>query len=666
MPTLQEQMLNYERIPRLNETQNEESAPSMKGVKKRTTIVYWMMSALAALPSLLQVLFGVPVPGKLSACLLGLLVPGGGFLATGNFFLIAVGIAVGFLCIKVGFMRMSVGDKSWTVAIWAAGLLGGLAAPTRLPFYSPFVVIAAAALLWGWFVRKDRLYYRSLHQQRTRREAELEDAVRELDEAVERSKALTEYFSDEMDEEALRAARTLFDITTNPIGDYSALTAPKWTMNEFRYQLCYTGYSLLLMQNRFTPNFKGYLDHSMRYLIEGFTTPQSCAYWKTLAVGGHGSLDLDPISPRMHDNIMLKGWIAPVLMGYRANMGGTAFTEKECLRFDPYYGKGPHKTYNYDEGSLAQVMYNDFEYWDKRLFMSIPCEPHLTFTVCNVLPMIGLIMHARSTGSHYAETLYERFIHVLQQDMCEVNGDSTVRKNVLLGLNWVPDMNFPRGVPMQMMLTSLLHAVYPGLARRHYAIMRHESFVIDENGAASIKGIDWNKMGENSAGMSSVLVLLAMAQLTALEFGDYEMAAALKKSEATALRVSKNPNKLEVQDGSMFALAQFCGTRWARQNGWRELTWNGQPKDGPILAECRYPDVLVARAASTNGADLALVLYNGTEAAMQRLAFEALAPGGAYRVEQTGETFTADTSGKAMLNVMVDGRTPLHIVPCKA
>ena len=68
---------------------------------------------------------------------------------------------------------------------------------------------------------------------------------------------------------------------------------------------------------------------------------------------------------------------------------------------------------------------------------------------------------------------------------------------------------------------------------------------------------------------------------------------------------------------------------------------------GPVLTECQYPDVLVAKARSHDGHGLELVLYNGKEPGVQTLKIEKLQPGNSYHVQETNESFTADEEGRA-------------------
>ena len=79
---------------------------------------------------------------------------------------------------------------------------------------------------------------------------------------------------------------------------------------------------------------------------------------------------------------------------------------------------------------------------------------------------------------------------------------------------------------------------------------------------------------------------------------------------------------------------------------------------GPLLAECKFPEVLVAKAYSHDSKSLDLVLYNGKSAGKQALGFERLVPNAKYQLS-SGESLVADSTGKASVDVKLDGRTQI-------
>jgi hypothetical protein len=85
---------------------------------------------------------------------------------------------------------------------------------------------------------------------------------------------------------------------------------------------------------------------------------------------------------------------------------------------------------------------------------------------------------------------------------------------------------------------------------------------------------------------------------------------------------------------------------------------------GPLLAEADYPAVLVAKACS-DGTDLDLVLYPGRSAGAQRVGIERLRPGAEYRLREGGRErlVRADETGRARLDLALDGRTEVRLQP---
>ncbi len=70
---------------------------------------------------------------------------------------------------------------------------------------------------------------------------------------------------------------------------------------------------------------------------------------------------------------------------------------------------------------------------------------------------------------------------------------------------------------------------------------------------------------------------------------------------------------------------------------WVKMSTQGPPpnvRNGPILEEASFPEVLVAKAYSQDGASLDLVLYPGKDAGVFRLGFKNLRPGEQYDLNE--------------------------------
>lgn len=158
----------------------------------------------------------------------------------------------------------------------------------------------------------------------------------------------------------------------------------------------------------------------------------------------------------------------------------------------------------------------------------------------------------------------------------------------------------------------------------------------------------------------------AMIMDSAREFGDYDSADAAQRALDQDCGRSNEGGILRYSKMSNLSNITAVRARIHRRNDFRNTVMQGPPETslrGPILADAKYPDVLVARAFS-DGDDLELVLYPGSESTSQQIHVDRLRPGTTYMMRNGAEhSFTADSSGSASLDVELHGRTPVHIVP---
>ena len=158
--------------------------------------------------------------------------------------------------------------------------------------------------------------------------------------------------------------------------------------------------------------------------------------------------------------------------------------------------------------------------------------------------------------------------------------------------------------------------------------------------------------------------IMSNLEMLAAEYGDIEVVEGLRKAERICLEESKDPRYFRYKDVNMVVMANFVIARLLEQGDWKDLILRGPAETaitGPQLTDCAFPQVLVARAVS-NGDDLDLVLYNGEDSGEQEITVEQLDKSGRYMDECSGQVFTADENGKAVLRIMLSGRTPVHIV----
>ena len=147
-------------------------------------------------------------------------------------------------------------------------------------------------------------------------------------------------------------------------------------------------------------------------------------------------------------------------------------------------------------------------------------------------------------------------------------------------------------------------------------------------------------------------------------YGDKEIVDGLRRAEDIYLERSKDPRYFRFKDVPLVVMANFAIARFMQQGDWQDMALRGPAETaftGPLLTGCAFPQVLVAKCMS-HGDDLDMVLYNGEDSGEQELTVEQLAPGCEYLEEHSGMRLRADDSGRLVFRLMLDGRTPVHLV----
>ena len=207
--------------------------------------------------------------------------------------------------------------------------------------------------------------------------------------------------------------------------------------------------------------------------------------------------------------------------------------------------------------------------------------------------------------------------------------------------------------------------IFPGLSKRCYAQIREHEIEF-RDGVACLKHRPWEKVMNMFTRRPDPSLQIALLQITAVEYGDTELVEGLRKAEKIYLSKSKEPGSFKFKDVNPLTMAYYAFSRISKKGYWSDVILRGMPETaftGPVLSECGYPDVVPAKAAS-NGDDLDLVLYNGSEPGKQRIVLERLKPAARYSVNAGEQTFTSGADGKAELDVYLDGRTEVKIALC--
>jgi hypothetical protein len=624
-------------------------------LRRRALCVWAAVWCLGALPSVLRMLFDIPVPPALEVFGWGLWLPGAGFVAVGGWWLLVVPVVLGLSSIAVLVWSLS-GMLLAPLALWLGTALWAAAVADDAVFQHAhwLVPVLSAAYVLRKVLR------------------ERQQLVREAVQGAARACALPALLADlqqrataardpqELDTTQLAAARYLFDLTLQPVGELKGFThIDNIQSASLRYQLNYCSYALAAMQCRYTPNFHGYLNQAQRFAIESLALPQVCGYWKWEYLWGRLRWNPDPVGTL--DNVMLTGWSQVALTTYAANTGDLRYQQSSALAFKPL--RNGQRTYPHSAHTFTESIIANWQHSPTALYA---CEPHWVFPLCNAYAYAGLVPYDRVNGTSHAADHHARLLNQLEADFLLPNGEARPVLSTLTGWSWLGH-NFPPHVRMVFLLqlSRVAHAFHPGYARRWYLMAREECIQLDPAGRLTLLRLTWEELidaGHYRKGPGYFLSLLAQ---TAREHGDEAIAdAALREIELRLTR-SATPGVLAYEGVSTLTNINIALACLAGPSDWQHLIFRGPAAatlQGPVLTDVRYPDVLVA-AAHGDVHGLNLVLYAGRDAGPQTLRIERLQPKSRYRVEgasppqfETGEGQTSTT-----LTAMLHGRTIVQL-----
>lgn len=647
----------WSEIPTIDQTGPKEgiNGSVMHRIHNRTRIVYACMVLIGICLNALN-WCGISVQAKICAFGMGLIVPGGGLIALGTWWSILLGIFCAYLWYKIGFRILDMfGGIVAVVGIWLIGALPSIFIDIHPHWSLTVLSLLTAVILFSIFEYKVHVFYKRLRKKRKENIDNFNNLLNDY-EQYSKSTLLSED-ERELDEEGLRAVRYIFDKTVRENGDYEGFDDKLLfsSLAAFRYQFSSLGYVLLLLQCKYMPNFRGYLSQAMQFCIDGFTDPRTCSYWRWESLMGYFKYHCNPIDD---SNIMLSGWMLPVVTGYGANTHDRSFEQPGSLKFRV----NKKKIYPYNVKETVECLHKQ---WINHKFPAylIPCEPNIAFPICNAYGLLGLLIYDRDHGTKYSEDVLDEFYKNLISEFCEIDGSIAPRRQYLFGLRFMPPTQLI-DMPINDMSLAIEYApIFPGLAKRCYMLARERALKIGDDGLAYMKGAEWSSIVDMGTKAKNPGMVLGMLEMAAVEHGDLEMLAALRKTEARYLEKSKDPKILKYRNVSVVSMSNLIYSCIARKGDWHDTILKGPGEtafSGPVLESCDYPDVLVAKAIS-HGDDLSLVLYNGCQPGIQTLELANLQPTKTYSIQGSGETVVADVAGKAKLKVMLDGRTEIRI-----
>jgi hypothetical protein len=514
------------------------------------------------------------------------------------------------------------------------------------------VPIAAAGGVAGAIAARERAHQAALVR-RERRNAHLRDVAERARRDPATPRRLPEpQVEPELTPDELALARFALDRALQPVDEWSGFDKiEQFQTSSVRYQVTTLGHVLSTLQYARMPAFHGYLSQAQRNLIDKWQERICWAYWAKESTWGHLRYNPDPV-PR--DNIMLTGWLTYQIASYVSNTGDTHYSEPGSITFRHPRGQ----EYRYDLHALTRALADNFERSDFTLY---PCEPNWIYALCNGYGVLPLPMHDRMFGTTYSERLLPAFRRGFEQEFLSVDGRTIGIRSSMTGLT-IPAMT---SILSDAAVIWQLAPVFPDLARGLWETVRHEWVRLPEKGPVEIEMRGWDKI---DTGNYRRVPATAFAAITwaAKEMGDMELAQRLLTDAEAILDPVVEGGVKHYRRASTLSTACMLGATAAGAYSHRQRVARGMPQSwqiGPVLDECAYPEVLVARAVS-DGNDLRVVLRPGVAPGRQQVAIAALLPEQRYDVRGAViEELVAGRDGRAALDVDLDGRVELTITP---
>lgn len=582
---------------------------------------------------------------------LGLALPGGGLFHAGHPWwgataLVAVALAV-FAWWAAGPTVLP--PVAWLLtAVLPALTLDAPAGATTSATTSAVVVLAVVPALTALAV----LVHTGRHASQRRRGAALNRRLAEVRLPVTGAPS---YPMDvpvvEHSDEDLRRLRAALDTALQPADSWEGFThLDQFREGALRYQLNALGYGLSMAQFTRTPAFRGYLAEAQRNTIDKVLQRKVWGYWALENAWGNLRRDKDPIP--VGENVMLTGFYGLQVAMYSV-LNDDRYVRPGSLTFR----WDESTTYAYDLPALAD---NVRESVAGSRFALYPCEPNWIYTICNTFGLNTVLASEHLAATGRSGEVQERLRRSYESEFLRPDGRIVGVRSAHLGLSW----NFWASPSVQLATTYWMHPGMPDLAQRTWWLIR-DSWLRVEDGRVRTPRSVVSRLDPGSYKVGRDTFTLAVTTMAAREVGDEETARA---AEATLAErpVEQRYGAERVADASGLANSYLNLGRFGRRSGLRDLVAFGPPRewrDGPVLDEAAYPDVLVARAVS-DGAALDLVLVPGEGPLRTRIGLAQLRPGASYDVRGAWpETVVADGEGRAALEVDLGRRTEVRVSP---
>jgi hypothetical protein len=563
---------------------------------------------------------------------LGLIFPGAGFLYAGGIAGIALAVISFALFALIMFIWWARGvlpgppavlvGTALLSAAWVGSGTGVAAAEWAIP--------VAVAGLHGWFAYRRRETFAAARV----RGKELNAIIARAEPVLRAHEVVA---APEMPPKQVAEFRRMLDLALQPVDSWTGFSMDDtWQDGALRYQICTSSWNLSMAQYTQLPAFHGYLNTAQENLIRKHIDRKTWNYWYWESLWGNLNPDKNPVHI---DNIMLTGFLGVSLGMFETSSGTSPFKDPGSLTF-----RWDEKTaFPYSHQTMLEEVVKNYKRYDIGWF---PCEPRWVYSMCNLVGRTSLGFHDARHGTNLVGQIADRFEKTMHEEMMMPDGRIKVCTSSLFGFQ-VPSL---AGLFGETWGIRFLTPHAPEQAERLWQILKQDFISRKADGSLDFKllPLGWDTRKPADFSKWPELNPLIMTLWAALEMGDDEII------EATRTTMDE-----------MYGEGTADSMTWSRRNTVADMVNKGLPdawKTGPILADARYPEVIVARAV-TDGSALNLVLHPGDGPCRAELGFSRLTPGRGYRLRQADLACIAGPDGTARLTVPLTGRTELDLVP---
>lgn len=575
---------------------------------------------------------------------LGLMWPGGGFLAHAGFssaaglwhlvlalagtlaFVMAVGVwfATGnvlappsvWLLLAIMGGTMDHGHQHGAASWWALGLNLGLATGTSC---------VMLALRW--------------HGKR-QREAGNTYLKEESAEVIARFVA-PDAKRDALSGDDHKRLRFLLDRALQPLEQFNGF---EW-LDQFqtaavRYQLNFVGYALAMVQTTRLPAFHAYLSDAQLRLILKHTQHSIWRYWALENAWGNLRRNPDPV---VRDNIMFTGFVATQMALFQASTGRRDFHAPGSFSLRHPSGQ----VFAYDLPALLAKLKSEAA---RSAFHLIPCEPNWIYPLCNMIGAAAI----RSQEPKYAAEHEVLLRRMLDQEFLDYSGRFVPCRSNYTGLA-LPSIG---GAMPQALPCFFLNATLPDVALRHWLLLRRDIVKAGRLQREKFWRIDTGNYGRSRAAAYSATALAAA------ELGDDEVKHLCLAALDEECPIHDADGHFYRPQASVWAHAVEFLARCTLPGSFRCLiNAPTNPSLEPHISRASYPGVLAASAHAASGS-LSARLYPGSSVTMQSISLAGLRPGQRYYCTGAAVAdITADAAGQATLPLQLAGMTDIFVRP---